>query len=73
MFRLLTSVDKRTVTMVLRQEMPDIAVSSIRFHKARADRCVAEVNDQLILMTPGKYTTSAPMPAADQARLTQRL
>ena len=52
MSRLLTSVDERTVTKVVRQELPDIAVSCIRFHKARADRCVAEVNDQLILKFP---------------------
>ena len=52
MSRLFTVIDEQTVINVLRQEMPEYTVSSIHFHKARADRCVAEVNDQLILKFP---------------------
>ncbi len=49
---LLTSVNERIVTKILLQELPELTVNSILFHKARADRCVSEVNDQLILKFP---------------------
>ena len=52
MLRLFTTIDNPTVIQVLQQEIPAITVSSIRFYKARSDRCVAEVNDHYILKFP---------------------